>query len=160
MTTTPTSRAVTAVLTGLTTTAYYAVPDVARTRAARGWLKAACLVAGAAVAMPTSREGWQELRPTWKDEPDATSSDDAAGDATDGGSRAGRAAVIGVGVALLAAGTAGTVAFERWIYRRGEALAAAGVPFAHTRAALVLGVGSTLLALLPEPADDRDGRRD
>lgn len=164
--TTPNARARTALLTGLTTTAYYAVPDVARTRTTRGWLKAACLAVGAAQTFPTTREGWQELRPTWTDVPDPTTGDAEGAasddDATDDAGRPswlGRAAVVGVGVAVIAAGVAGTVAAERWVFRRGEARAAAGVRFAHTRTAVVLGAASALLALLPEPSERPDAHR-
>ncbi|MBF0688044.1 MAG: hypothetical protein IR158_09805 [Cellulomonas sp.] len=179
MTTNPRSRALNAALTGLTTAAYYAVPDVTPSRAARGWLKAACLVAGAALtaAEPESRDGLRKLRSTWREgvaKDDALGTDDAA--VTDGaaatddapGTRAvdGSAAVTDehasasrktavavVGVALLAASTALTVAGEKWLFRRGEARAAAGVRFAHTRTGLALGALSVALSLVPDPSE-------
>jgi hypothetical protein len=185
MTTNPRSRALNAALTGLTTAAYYAVPDVTPSRAARGWLKAACLVAGVALAasVPESREGWRKLRSTWQEgvagdgalgtdgalgaddargTDHAPGADDAPGTrAVDGSaavtdedaSASRKTAVAVVGVALLVASTALTVAGEKWLFRRGEARSAAGVRFAHTRTGLALGALSVALSLVPDPSE-------
>jgi len=162
-TTNPRSRALTALVTGLATAAYYAVPDVVRSRAARGWLKAGCLAAAVAVSVPTAREGWQEARTAWRDAVAEDDTADAPGtadspdapspDAPGPVSPARQAALGAAGAAALVASVAATVAGERWVFRRGEALAAAGVPFAHTRTGLVLGAVAAALALVPEPSD-------
>jgi len=179
MTTNPRSRALNAALTGLTTAAYYAVPDVTPSRAARGWLKAACLVAGAALtaAEPESREGLRKLRSTWREgvakdgalgtddaavTDGAAATDDAPGaQAVDGSgavaqmdvSPSRKTALAVAGVVVLAASTALTIAGEKWLFRRGEARAAAGVRFAHTRTGLVLGALSAALSLVPDSSE-------
>lgn len=145
--TTTRERAVTAAVTGAATTVYYALPDVVRSRTARGWARAACLGAIAATCVPDVREGWDELRATWR-EP-----------GTDGTMTPGAKATVAVAAAATIAGVAAAaVAGERWIFRRGEARAAAGVRFAHTRTALVLGVLSAAVALVPEPSEHRSTR--
>ncbi|GIG41186.1 hypothetical protein [Cellulomonas phragmiteti] len=168
MTTIPSSRVLRALLTGLTTTAYYAVPDVARTRASRGWLKAACVAAALAVSAPDVREGWHDMRRSWRDavdgttgdgevdgtDPDGVSLDGATPDATP--SPTGPA--IAVGLVVVVASIAGTVAAERWLFRRGQAAAAAGVRCAHTRTALALGAltaAADLVLTATTPSGDR-----
>ncbi|WNB84432.1 hypothetical protein [Cellulomonas sp. ATA003] len=47
------------------------------------------------------------------------------------------------------------MAAERWVFRRGEARAAAGVRLPHTRTGLLLGVLAAGLALVPSPDDAR-----
>lgn len=174
--TTARARTTTALLTGLTTAAYYAVPDVTSTRATRRWLKAACLAAGAAVALPDARQAWTELHEARRRRTagEATDFDGTALDgipvATEnlaqsvldnvgGGpapSAAARMVVRGAVVAVALAGSvAVTVAFERWVFRRGEARAAAGVRLAHTRTGLVLGALAAASALIPDSAERR-----
>ncbi|MCC2321380.1 hypothetical protein [Cellulomonas xiejunii] len=172
MTTNPRSRALNAALTGLATAAYYAVPDVTRSRAARGWLKAACLAAaGAANAVaPANRGGWRELRSTWQDgvavdgDPGTDGTHrtdgspagqgvDGSGVATDDAAPSTKTAIAVGGAVVLAASVALTIAGEKWLFRRAEARAAAGVRFAHTRTGLVLGALSAALALVPEPSE-------
>ncbi|MBO3095055.1 hypothetical protein [Cellulomonas dongxiuzhuiae] len=63
-----------------------------------------------------------------------------------------RAVVVAVTVA---GSVAATVAFERWVFRRGEARAAAGVRLAHTRTGLVLGALTAAGGLIPEPSEGR-----
>lgn len=178
MTTTPGSRALTALMTGAATTAYYAVPDVARTRAARGWLKAACVAAAFAVPASLEREMWQDARATWQDRAVApapgsdvdtdTDATDADTDATDAdgkpttvaewwraASPRGKSATVAIALGLTVASTALTVAGERWVFRRGETRAAAGVRFAHTRQGLVLGALSAALQLIPDSSERR-----
>ncbi|MBO3086623.1 hypothetical protein [Cellulomonas fengjieae] len=182
--TTARARTTTALLTGLTTVAYYAVPDVARTRATRGWLKAACVAAGAAVAVPDARQAWTELQARRRRTAgeatnfdgrrfDGTALDgipvatenlaqsvlDNAGDGPAPSADArtvarGTAVVVAFAVAL-AGSVAVTVAFERWVFRRGEAHAAAGVRLAHTRTGLVLGALTAAGALIPDPSEGR-----
>ena len=65
-----------------------------------------------------------------------------------------RGAVVVVAFAAALAGSvAVTVAFERWVFRRGEAHAAAGVRLAHTRTALVLGALTAAGALVPDSSE-------
>lgn len=192
--TTTRDRVTAAALTGLTTAAYYAVPDLTTSRAARGWLRAAFLVAGGAVHAWVSRDDIAEAREGWRDAlahlrdraadgtaPGADSTAPGAGSGAEGttpgadepapdapaGSRLpapARAAVAAaVGAAVLAGSVALTVAGERWLYRRAETRAAAGVRFAHVRQGLVLGTLSAALFALPDhgpdvtPDDDHAG---
>lgn len=172
-------------LLALTTVAWYAVPDVARTRGVRALLKTTVLAAGGALALAVTREGAQmregvaDLRETLRAVRDGVepgreggtdvvgragtgthSADDTHGtddnrladdrvladllddaDGTDPDARRLPPALAAVlGVAGLAAGTALTVAGERWVYRRGERLRARGVRLPHTRVGLVMGV--------------------
>ncbi|MBO0919420.1 hypothetical protein J1G42_01080 [Cellulomonas sp. zg-ZUI222] len=191
--TTDRNRARDALVAGLTTTAYYAVPDVVSSRAARFWLKTALLGLGMTTmeAMPTTRAGWEEKRTSWREALAGVSSRDGAGDVLDAQPRSDadpdaavsdpsdagtagidvlpghedgltgrpsasqRAAAVGVAAVLVVVATAGTVAFERWVYRRGQARAAAGVRFAHTRTGVVMGVLAAAGALVPEPSERR-----
>ncbi|QCB95031.1 peptidase S9 [Cellulomonas shaoxiangyii] len=164
--TTARARTTTALLTGLTTAAYYAVPDVARTRAARGWLKAACVAAGAAVALPDARQAWTELqarrrRTALDGIPVATENlaQSVLDNAGDGPARSATARTVVRGAVVVAVAVAGsvavTVAFERWVFRRGEARAAAGVRLAHTRTGLVLGALTAAGGLIPDPSEGR-----
>ncbi len=171
------TRVLAALVTGAATTAYYASPDLIRSRTARGWVKVALSAANVAASVPDLRAALADrkqkhaatatgsLRLGGTDVPDGTgldatgvvhravdenrTSDDAPGAPRD----VRPALVAGVVVAGLAASTVGTVAFERWIFRRGEALAAAGRPLPHTRTAIVLGVLMTALTLIPDPTD-------
>lgn len=159
--------------------------DVTRTRATRGWMKAACVAAGAAVAVPDARQAWTEQRAARRRRTagEATSFDGTSFDGTaldgipvatenlpqsvldnagDGpvpsaGVRTFvRGAVVVVALAAALAGSAAvTVAFERWVFRRGEAHAAAGVRLAHTRTGLVLGALTAASALIPDPPEGR-----
>lgn len=98
--------------------AWYALPDVVRSRTARGLLKTGLLAATAA-AVPT-------LLAT-----------DEAPALPDGVWPPTPAALAG-GVALLAAGTAATVWGERAVFAFGERRRARGVRFAHALPALGL----------------------
>ncbi|MFS0704698.1 hypothetical protein AB6N23_09275 [Cellulomonas sp. 179-A 9B4 NHS] len=175
----PRSRVLAALVTGAATTAYYASPDLIRSRTARGWVKGALAAAGVAAGIPDMRAmiaAQQEKRaagdaPTGALRLDGTDLPDATGlDATDvvyravdenrtsdDGAPAPRdlrpALVGGLVVGSLALSTVGTVAFERWVFRRGERLLAEGRPLAHTRAALVLGALMTALTLIPQEDD-------
>lgn len=174
--TTARARTTTALLTGLTTAAYYAVPDVTSTRATRRWLKAACVAAGAAVAVPDARQAWTELQAARRRRTagEVTNFDGTAldgipvatenlaqsvlGDTGDSSapSAAARTVVRGAVVAAALAGSvAVTVAFERWVFRRGEAHAAAGVRLAHTRTGLMLGALTAAAALIPDSSEGR-----
>jgi len=207
MTSAPTPvRALTALTAAAATTAYYATPDVIRSRTARGWTKAALMVVIAATTTPELRDlrasraalraaGDRHLERSadedlaapgtedavepedgtpggtapdddFPDGPDALDADGtASGEDSDGctdcecgdeSSPTWRTGVRAVAaVAMIAGSVAGTVAVERWIFRRGEARAAAGKSLPHTGPAIVLGVLGGLLALIPDPeADD------
>lgn len=170
----PRSRVLAALVTGAATTAYYASPDVIRSRTARGWVKAGLAAVSVAASIPDMRAmvaarrerlatGTPDLdgigvadgtvvdatQPVRRAVDENRTTDDA-GDAP----RDLRPALVGgLVVGSLALSTAGTVAFERWVFRRGERLLAAGRPLAHTRAALVLGVLMTALTLIPQEDD-------
>lgn len=171
MPTTTRKRVLTAVVAGATATAYYAVPDFVPSRTARGWIKAGLLAAGAAASLP-DREERAQMRASWDDAMSARAARLAAADGTtpdgetpdgetpDGGTTpdappSSVPALVVAGVALVAATTVASVAAERWLFRRGEARAAAGVRYPHTRTALVLGGLSTLLGLIPD-SDERE----
>lgn len=145
-----------AVLNGVLTGVWYALPDVVASRRARGWLKVAVIVVGAAWAARAARA--------------------ADGDTPDGAEACGKAAAaeavptalvarmatapvinaqaLGLGdtppnwtrpvravagMALAALGVVTSVAGERAIHRWGERLTARGVRYAHTRIGLVAG---------------------
>ncbi|QGQ17966.1 peptidase S9 [Cellulomonas sp. JZ18] len=156
-TTRPTvSRVLAALVTGVATTAYYATPDLIRSRTARGWTKAGLGAVTLAVSLQEVRADIAAQRAKSAAEPptDDTSDDRAADEnrTTDEDAQPLKdvpPALLAVGVAALATSVAGTVAFERWVFRRGERLAAAGRPLAHTRAALVLGALSAAVSLIP-----------
>lgn len=187
MTTTRTaSRILTALASGLATTAWYATPDVIASRTARGWAKAGLAAGALAVELPQLRAERASRRaaavdvpgssegPLRADGPSAANAQPRAAVASGAGGAAGaggtagvggtepappgtsrrRAVALGVLVVAGAASVAGTVAAERWIFRRGEARAAAGVRFAHTRTAAVLGALTVVLALVPPPTGD------
>ncbi|MBB2921121.1 hypothetical protein [Cellulomonas cellasea] len=178
MTTTRTaSRVLTALASGLATTAYYATPDVISSRTARGWVKAGLAAASFAVEVPqllaeraarraaaaadaavstdgsVSADGLPGR--SGRAGADGPGADGAAGaDPSPSGASRRRLVALGVVAVAGAASVVGTVAAERWLFRRGEARAAAGVRFAHTRAAAVLGALTVALSLIPTPADD------
>lgn len=178
------SRALTALVVGAATTAYYAVPDLTRSRAVRGLVKTACTAVVVGVSLPATPAGVAELREQWQElkaggpggpdrsaaldnpVPDGTDPDGTDPDtddptrevATDApGDRAGApvAVAVAAGAAALAVSGVLTVVTERWIHRRAEARGAAGARLPHTRTGLVMGALSAALALLPEPDDRR-----
>ncbi|MCF6508546.1 hypothetical protein E9549_14190 [Blastococcus sp. MG754426] len=144
MSTPPTrSGAFAALVGGAATAAWYATPDLIPSRTARGWAKAAIMVASLTASAPDLRaarvafrdlreevhpaEAWRALPPTSK------------------------AALAGVGSTALAASVAGVVAGERWAFRRGQARAAAGKRWPHAGPALVYGALASALWLIPPP---------
>jgi hypothetical protein len=144
-----------AALTGVATTAYYATPDVLRTRRARAVAKVALSavsvlalavpevrLAGATAAEERAATGEAAQAPDWR----------AALGALPPARRAALAAVPAV---LLAGSVAAAVATERWIFRKGEARAAAGRRLPHTGPALLHGALAAALALIP-PQPRRD----
>ena len=142
------SRALAAVTSGLATAGYYAVPDLVRSRTARGWAKTALLAVSTAALVPDFRE-IRAARHADRAASDGAAERETVDLSSVPASR--RVALVGAGVAVLGGTAAGIVAVERWIFRRGEARAAAGVRLPHTRTALVLGALSAALAFLPPP---------
>ena len=144
MTTAPTpSRALLALVTGVASTGYYAVPDVLASRAARGWARAACLVVVAAASVPdarAARAAWQEAQARGE-QPGLPGLEDLP--------TAGRLLLAGAGAVTLLGALRLVVAVERWIHRRGQARAAAGRRLAHTREGLLYGALAAGLALVP-----------
>lgn len=147
--------AVDAVVNGVVTGAWYALPDVVASRRARAVLKVAVVVASMArTARPANpadadtRDGsatanapepgtdLSTLVARMRTEPviDAQS----LGLGASGPARSPRKAKM-IAVSLVALTAVGTVAGERAIYRWGERLTARGVRFAHTRIGLVAG---------------------
>lgn len=150
-TTPPATRVLNAAVGGLATTAYYATPDLIRSRAARGWVKTALLAVVLATSAPElrrAREESLERRRAAAEDPDREQVDwREVWGATEPRSRA---ALVAGGAAALAVSVGSVVAVERGVFRRGERRRAAGVRFAHTRPALVWGALTTALALLPD----------
>jgi hypothetical protein len=147
----PASRVLNAAVTGLASTAYYATPDLIRSRAARGWAKAALTGVVLAASVSDLRRGLEESRARR-----AAAAQDPEEEQVDWGELWGsmtprrRASVCAAGAAALAVSVGSVVAIERAVFRRGERRRAAGVRFAHTRPAVVWGVLGTALSLLPD----------
>lgn len=158
------SRPASAALTAAATTAYYACPDVVRTRRGRAWTKTAAM----GVLSLTSVAEWQEMRradaaagPTAETAAEPAGPQDVAepAPAHRGEEGAGlgvrQKVVLGAAAAgLLAAGVAGVVLAERWVFARGERRRAEGHRFSHSRQALVLGALAGVMTLVPPPETD------
>ncbi|MCM3659901.1 hypothetical protein M3148_02655 [Georgenia satyanarayanai] len=150
-----------AVVNGVLTGGWYALPDVVASRRARGSLKVAVIVGGAAWAAARAVRAAQaadgdtadaaaegggdapaaESVPTtlvarMATEPAIDAQALALGGNPPNGVRPVR---IAAGVALVVLSVVGTVAGERAIYRWGERLTARGVRYAHTRIGLAAG---------------------
>lgn len=147
----PASRVLTAAVTGLASTAYYATPDLIRSRAGRGWAKAALTGVVLAASVPDLRRDLEETRARR-----AAAAQDPHEEQVDWHelwaslSPGRRASACAAGAAVLAVSVGSVVAVERAVFRRGERRRAAGVRFAHSRPALVWGVLGTVLSLLPD----------
>ncbi|MCA5892077.1 hypothetical protein LEP48_01760 [Isoptericola sp. NEAU-Y5] len=164
-----------AVVTGLTTLAWYAVPDVVTPRWARALAKTAVAVGGSLGMLVTAdgralRAGLRELRAANADgSRDEQGEDVAAGAPSDdravddeNGPVLGAddaepepgvnpvlagAAVVGVTAAAVLVAVGG----EKWAYRRGERWRESGLAWPHTRVGLVLGVLAAGVTLLEPP---------
>lgn len=130
---TPTRAAGLAVGTGATV-AWYALPDVVRSRPLRGLMKVGLLGAMGWSLVSLMPEG-DEL-PPYDDETDC--SQEKTDDPLDGVTEAEPRELAVLAGAVLGSAVV-TVAVERWLFRRGERRRAQGVRFAHTRQGLVLG---------------------
>ncbi|MGO4956174.1 hypothetical protein ACTQ49_02695 [Luteococcus sp. Sow4_B9] len=110
--------------------AWYAMPDVVRSRTARGVLKSG-LLAGAGVLGARLTEGIEEE----KEMPQLGKLSPA---------------VVAGGLALLGGSTWLTVVIEKKIFARGERRRSAGVTAAHSRMAVGLAALGAAAALLPD----------
>ncbi len=142
-----------AVVAGVGTAAWYATPDVVRSRTARGWVKVACLAVVVAAGVPDARRAWQESREQASVVPDRPRAAEEAVSLRDLPAPA-RAVAVGVAVAGVGATVAVSAVTERWLFRRGEVRRAAGDAWAHTRTGLVVGALATVVGLLPDPEGD------
>jgi hypothetical protein len=131
---TPTRAAGLAVGTGATI-AWYALPDVVRSRPLRGLVKVGLLGAMGWSLVSLMPEG-DEL-PPYDDEMDC--SEAKTEDPLDGVTEAEPRELAVLAGAVLGSAVV-TVAVERWLFRGGERRRAAGVRLAHTRQGLALGV--------------------
>jgi hypothetical protein len=161
------ARLLAATVGGAATTAYYATPDVIRSRTARGWAKAALLLVATAATLPDARATWQHKRTaeptpltslTWQDAADEVEApgDDAPAPSFRSLPARKQAVIAGVGAAVMAGSVWATVATERWLYRRAETRRVAGARWAHTRTGLVMGGVAAALALIPDPPEGSD----
>ncbi|TCI99527.1 peptidase S9 [Aeromicrobium sp. IC_218] len=138
------SRRTSAVVTFVATTAYYASPDVVRSRRTRTRLKGGLVGVISVVSL-------LEARP---DRPDPETSD-AVEEVL--GSLTGReqAALGAVAVGVVVGGALAVRAAERWIFAHGERRRASGKRLAHTVPALALGAVGAATVLVPWPGDRR-----
>ena len=139
------SSAAAALLTGSLTAVYYATPDLVPSRTARGWVKAGLTAVSVATSLPDIRAAWVPVRR----EVGGAFATSYAGLPVQG-----KVVVLGSVAALLSAATGGVLAAERWVFRHGEARAAAGRRLPHTGPALLYGALAAGLRLLPPPSDD------
>lgn len=169
-TTPPASRVLVAAVTGAATTAYYATPDLIRSRPARGWAKAGLAAVITAAAVPDLRKARADAsarrvrreqearRAATTSEPAEEPIEEPIGlrDALDSMPPRARVVLGATAAALVAGSVAMTVAGERWIFRRGEVRRAAGRSWPHTRAAVVWGLIAGGLLLVPDPPEPQD----
>lgn len=158
-TTPPPRRIVSALVAGVAGAAYYSTPDFIASRTARGWTKASITVLHLASSVPDFVELRNELREKKALERKTVQQDEAGDSAAATDERLTisprvKVAIGGVAVAALLMTAVPLVLAEKWVYRRGEARAAAGKPFAHTRPALVYGALTTAVALASSRQDD------
>ena len=160
-------------ITGLTTLAWYAVPDVVEPRWARALAKAGVLAGGLALGLAATSEGRaavdgvrgvrDELRDLRAAEEGDGQGDAGAEDEDnvlladpDGADPVPDPVVVGAaaaGVVALVATVA--VAGEKWAYRRGERWRERGLRLPHTRVGVVLGaLAAAVTALDPSAAKE------
>jgi hypothetical protein len=157
MATAPTpTRLLQALVNGAATTAYYASPDVITSRTARGWTKAALTAVMFATAVPDLRAARAEM--TARESQGRRAPVDA--DTVDTRPTGRKVAMAGSVAAVLAWSVGSVVVVERWVFRRGEARAAAGTRLPHTRAALLFGVLAAAISLIPDPSERSGGSAD
>lgn len=149
---TPTRAAGLAVGTGATI-AWYALPDVVRSRPLRGLVKVGLLGAMGWSLVSLMPEG-DEL-PPYDDETDC--SEAKTEDPLDGVTEAEPRELAVLAGAVLGSAVV-TVAVERWLFRRGERRRAQGARFAHTRQGLALGALEAAVTVLTFGAGAVRGR--
>ncbi|GAB2474686.1 hypothetical protein GCM10027030_06250 [Luteococcus sediminum] len=132
----PAARATQALAAASTVFAWYALPDVVRSRAVRGWAKTA-LIAGCVGTVVATDDGSIDPRRAQQAMEKADLGDIVPW-------------MVAVGGVLLAGSTALSVVVEKKIFARGERRRAAGVRGAHTRLAVVAAVVTGLLSLVDE----------
>ncbi|MGY2002628.1 hypothetical protein [Blastococcus sp. SYSU DS1024] len=142
------SRAVAPLVSAAATTLYYATPDFIPSRTTRGWAKAGLTAVAVAASVPDARAAWVPA-PGGHGAEGAVAPAQALGSLPAGS----KAVILGSVAAALAAGVGGLLTAERWIFRRGQARAAAGKRLPHTGPAVVYGVLASALWLLPPPPD-------
>ncbi|RBY90226.1 hypothetical protein DQ244_12215 [Blastococcus sp. TBT05-19] len=135
-------------VTAAATTLHYALPDLIADRRRRGWAKAGVLAVAVAAAVPELRAGWDGARGS--EQPDGEASVTEVFRSLPPA----RKAVALAPVALVLGASAGWLALvERWIFRRGQARAAAGKRWPHTGPALVYGALAGAFWFIEPPAD-------
>lgn len=138
------TRPLSAAVTLVATTAYYASPDVVRSRRTRTRVKGAMVGVISVVSL-------LEARP---DRPDPETSDaveEVLGSLTPGV----QAALGAVAVGVVVGSALAVRAAERWIFAHGERRRASGTRFAHTVPALALGALGAATVLVPWPGERR-----
>lgn len=149
-----------ALLTGALAVAYYASPDIVRSRTLRGVVKTTLVTGITALSI----DDWRRERAAEAARVDAAAETEAEPDVVDeehvptaelirripAGKGAALAAVAG---GAMAASIVVTVAAERWIHRRGETRRASGARLPHTVPALLWGGIAAALTLIPTPED-------
>jgi hypothetical protein len=181
------TRALAATVAGVATTAYYATPDLIGSRTVRGWVKAGLSAVILASSVPDFLASRAAARAEAEARAAALAAEDApadeAGTADDGrdvpdntlattaedalermaeqaDELPGRAKAVlaGLGAGVLLGSAALTVALEKWVYRKGEARAAAGKRWPHAGPAVLYGALSAAVALLPDGPGTGRGR--
>ena len=143
----PPSRVVAAVATGVGTAAYYATPDVLRSRRARGWAKAGLTAVTVAASVPELRATWAAERERPVAEGDARPSDVYRSLPVQA-----KAVAVGLGTVVLGASAVGLLMAERWAFRHGQERATSGKRLPHTGPALLYGALAGGLWFLPTPS--------
>lgn len=155
----PPTRLLAALATGIGTAAYYATPDVVASRRARGWVKTALVAAIAAASVPDVRA----VRTAARSQAEQRHEDEAPTSAGTNGrldpadvlgelTTRGTVVLVGTAVGVLSLSVGTFVVAERWIFRRGQARAAAGRRLPHTGPALLYGALAAGLSLVPPPS--------
>lgn len=132
----PAARATQALAAATTVFAWYALPDVVRSRTMRGWAKTA-LIAGYVGTVVATGDGSLDPRRAQQEMEEADLGEFVPW-------------MLAAGGVLLAGSTALSVVVEKKIFARGERRRAAGVRGAHTRMAVVAAIATGLLSLVDE----------
>ncbi|TFV49551.1 hypothetical protein [Blastococcus sp. TF02A-35] len=137
-------------MTGAATALHYSLPDLVADRRTRGWVKVGTTAVAVAASLP-------EVRRTWPGGQRQQAADGAPSLAQAFRALpAARKAVALAPLVAVAGVTAGWLAVvERWIFRRGQARAAAGKRLPHTGPALAYGAVAGAMWFIEPPADRR-----